>query len=183
MRVAPVTFFDAAASKLHPTGAFDGFHFLLDMLIVRKGMQYEVRMRLILCKRAPLVWVQVNMLNDGAGKNVKQRAVDQIMKLIHSQLVLEKKQAKMDAKVCCCNITDVLSTLMFCNPFTRPASCGFYAITDRFHAMLSTNEANCRTKKPAKQQAAWQILTRPLRSLWLWPSAKGISTQRVQLRL
>jgi proline dehydrogenase len=39
------------------------------------------------------------MLHDEAGKNVKQRAVDQIMKLIHSQLVLEKKQAKMDAKV------------------------------------------------------------------------------------
>jgi hypothetical protein len=33
-------------------------------------------------------------------KDVKQRAVDNIMKLIHSQLALEKKQAKMDAKVC-----------------------------------------------------------------------------------
>lgn len=33
-------------------------------------------------------------------KDVKKRAVDNIMKLIHSQLALEKKQAKMDAKVC-----------------------------------------------------------------------------------
>jgi hypothetical protein len=32
--------------------------------------------------------------------DVKQRAVDNIMKLIHSQLNLERKQAKMDAKVC-----------------------------------------------------------------------------------
>ena len=32
-------------------------------------------------------------------KDVKKRAVDNIMKLIHSQLALEKKQAKMDAKV------------------------------------------------------------------------------------
>lgn len=32
-------------------------------------------------------------------KDVKQRAVDNIMKLIHSQLTLEKKQAKMDSKV------------------------------------------------------------------------------------
>ena len=33
-------------------------------------------------------------------KDVKQRAVDNIMKLINSQISLEKKQAKMDAKVC-----------------------------------------------------------------------------------
>jgi hypothetical protein len=32
-------------------------------------------------------------------ESVKQRAVDNIMKLINSQLALEKKQAKMDAKV------------------------------------------------------------------------------------
>ena len=32
-------------------------------------------------------------------QDVKQRAVDNIMKLINSQLNLEKKQAKMDAKV------------------------------------------------------------------------------------
>lgn len=32
-------------------------------------------------------------------KDVKQRAVDNIMKLINSQISLEKKQAKMDAKV------------------------------------------------------------------------------------
>lgn len=32
-------------------------------------------------------------------EGVKKRAVDNIMKLINSQLSLEKKQAKMDAKV------------------------------------------------------------------------------------
>lgn len=32
-------------------------------------------------------------------ESVKQRAVDNIMKLINSQLALEKKQARMDAKV------------------------------------------------------------------------------------
>lgn len=35
-------------------------------------------------------------------EGVKKRAVDNIMKLINSQLALEKKQAKMDAKVRAC---------------------------------------------------------------------------------
>lgn len=39
------------------------------------------------------------MLGDEGPKDVKQRAVDQIMKLINSQLALERKQAKMDSKV------------------------------------------------------------------------------------
>ena len=38
-------------------------------------------------------------------ESVKQRAVDNIMKLINSQLALEKKQAKMDAKVRCSELS------------------------------------------------------------------------------
>lgn len=44
----------------------------------------------------------INMSLSDQDEGVKKRAVDNIMKLINSQLALEKKQAKMDAKVRAC---------------------------------------------------------------------------------
>lgn len=50
-------------------------------------------MRLVVCRKA------ISMSLSDQDESVKKRAVDNIMKLINSQLALEKKQAKMDAKV------------------------------------------------------------------------------------
>lgn len=45
-------------------------------------------------------------------EGVKKRAVDNIMKLINSQLALEKKQAKMDAKVRDCVVVIAYASCM-----------------------------------------------------------------------
>lgn len=56
-------------------------------------------------------------------ESVKQRAVDNIMKLINSQLALEKKQAKMDAKVRCSRLSGRRDISCVCHLVQHMLSC------------------------------------------------------------